>query len=231
MPALTVADSFPERAGMTLYLVRHGQTEYNRKGIVQGRRVDSALNGTGRRQAEALAARFADASLDALYTSAMRRARQTARPVAARHPGLSVHPDEDLEEMSWGRFEGEPPTNDVRDALDDIKTDWRNGRLGRAARGGGESALDVQERALRAMRRIFAEQHAGGTVLVVAHGRFLRVLIASLLPARFGLRAMHRVEHANTGVNHLAYDARGACSARLLNCTAHLDAAPQWRVS
>lgn len=226
MPVPAVAGPFPERAGATLYLVRHGQTEYNRKGIVQGRRIDSVLNDTGRRQSEALAERFADAPLDALYTSAMRRARQTARPIAAQHPGLTMHPDEDLEEMSWGRFEGEPPTDAVRDALRDIKADWRKGHLERSAHG-GESALDVQKRALRAVRRIFTEQRPGGTVLVVAHGRFLRVLIASLLPARFGLRDMHRVEHANTGVNHLAYDAGGACSARLLNCTAHLDTACQ----
>jgi probable phosphoglycerate mutase len=223
MPHFAPAGPFPARAGATLYLVRHGRTAYNREGIVQGRRIDATLDDTGRRQAAALADRFADVPLDALYTSAMRRARQTACPVAARHPGLAARPDEDLEEMSWGRLEGEAPTEAVRGALNDIKDDWRSGHLGRAARGGGESALDVQARAMRAVRRIFDDQPPGATVLVVAHGRFLRVLIASLLPARFGLRAMHRVEHANTGVNHLTYDAGGACSARLLNCTAHLD--------
>ena len=210
-------------AGTTLYLVRHGQTEYNRKRIVQGRRIDSVLNDTGRRQAEALAERFADVPLDALYASTMRRARQTACLIAACHPGLAVHHDEDLEEMSWGRFEGEPTTDAVLDAFGDIKAEWREGRFDRAVEG-GESVLDVQKRALRAVRRILREQ-PGGTVLVVAHGRFLRVLIASLLEEEYGLKNMHRVEHANTGVNHLSWDDEGVCSARLLNCTAHLETA------
>ena len=211
-------------AGTTLYLVRHGQTEYNRKGIVQGRRIDSVLNATGHRQAEALAQRFRGTSLDALYASPMRRARQTVAAVAALQPGLDVQYDEDLEEMSWGHLEGEPATGSVLDRFAEIKSAWRQGHFDRAVEG-GESVLEVQQRALRATGRIL-ETQAGGAVLVVAHGRFLRVLIASLLEEDYGLQNMHRVKHDNTGVNHLVWDGEGLCSAQRLNCTDHLKTVP-----
>jgi probable phosphoglycerate mutase len=223
--------ALPDAAGTTLYLVRHGQTEYNRKGIVQGRCIDSVLNATGRQQAAALARRFANVALDAVYASTLRRARQTAEVVAERHPILgrgAVRCDADLEEMSWGCLEGEPTTDAVLDIFDDVKSAWRAGRFERKVEG-GESALDVQTRALRAVRRILQAQ-AGGAVLVVAHGRFLRVLIVSLLDAEYGLKNMHRVAHDNTCVNHLAWDAEGACAARLLNCTAHLERREAQRV-
>lgn len=209
-----------DRAGTTLYLVRHGQTAHNRERIVQGRRIDSTLDATGRRQAEALARRFADAPLDALYASPLRRARQTVRVVAEQHPRLDVRYDEDLEEISWGCFEGEPTSEAMDGAFGDVRADWRDGHFDRAVEG-GESVLDVQKRALRVVRGIL-DAHAGGTVLAVAHGRFLRILIASLLEEEYGLMNMHRVEHDNTGVNRLTWDADGACTAPLMNCTAHL---------
>lgn len=212
----------PDCAETTLYLVRHGQTEYNRKGIMQGRRIDSVLNATGRKQAEALARRFEDVPLDALYASTMRRARQTVHAIAERHPALDVHYDEDLEEMSWGHLEGKPATDGVLERCNEIKVAWRDGHFDRAVKG-GESVRDVQTRALRAVRRILKTEDAGSTILVVAHGRFLRILIASLLEEEYGLENMHRVEHDNTGVNHLAWDAESVCTARVLNCTAHLD--------
>lgn len=206
-------------ARTTFYLARHGQTEYNRKGIVQGRRIDSVLNATGRRQAEALTERFAEVELDAIYTSTLRRARQTADALAKDHPDVPVHHLKDLEEMSWGAYEGRPATGAVLEAFEAVKARWRAGDFG-AAVDGGESVLQVRRRALRAVRQILDEQ-AGQAVLVVTHGRFLRVLIASLLNQEYGLEKMHEIEHTNTGVNHLVFREEG-CEAQVLNCTAHL---------
>lgn len=209
----------PPAEETTLYLVRHGQTEYNRQHRVQGRRIDSALNATGRRQAQALSERFADVAVDAFYVSTLRRTRQTAEIIARRHPSASVHYLEDLEEMSWGAYEGRPTTGEVSEAFDATKARWRAGDFGAAVEG-GESARQVQRRGLRAVRKILDEQ-AGQAVMIVTHGRFLRVLIASLLKG-YGLEKMHAVEHSNTCVNHLVGGA-GGFEARLLNCTAHLD--------
>ena len=110
-----------------LYFVRHGETEYNRKRIVQGRRIDSTLNATGRAQAAALAERFADVPLDVIYTSTLRRAVQTAEPFLAHHPDAPVHQLPDLEEMSWGIYEGEAASPRIQEIFARINADWRNG--------------------------------------------------------------------------------------------------------
>lgn len=212
--------SYLEMPTTDLYLIRHGETEYNRRRIVQGRRIDARLNPTGLAQAEALAARFAATPLDAIYASTLVRAKQTAAAIAARHPSVPVRHLRDLEEMSWGVYEGEPPSERVRGAFAAMYEAWGQGEFGIPVEG-GESILDVQARGLRATRAIMAE-HPGETVAVVAHGRFLRVVLASLLP-EYGLARMHELEHANTCVNHLTWDGT-RCTARLLNCTAHLDA-------
>ena len=205
-------------ASTDLYLVRHGETDYNRDGIVQGSGIDSVLNETGRAQAQALADRLADASVDAVYASTLRRAKQTATVAARPHEPVSKTFLRDLEEISWGIFEGEAPSPTRDDAMQAVKDRWRAGEYEHAMEG-GESIRDVQARALRAMEHVVARE-AGGTVLVVAHGRYLRILLASVLDD-YSLADMHRLDHANTCVNHVEYR-QGRFRAATLNCTAHL---------
>jgi phosphoserine phosphatase len=202
----------------TLYFVRHGETDFNRQRIVQGRKINSSLNATGIRQAEALAERFRDVPLDAIYTSELERARQTARIVADGHPAIRIRSLADLEEMSWGVYEGLGSSVELDSFLTDLYARWGRGEFDYRVEG-GESILELQERALRAVRTIVDEQ-AGRSVLVVTHGRFLRVLLASVLE-EYGLERMNDIDHANTAVNHvLCID--GRYEARLLNCTDHL---------
>jgi broad specificity phosphatase PhoE len=203
----------------TFYLVRHGQTEYNRKRIVQGRGVNSDLNETGRRQAAALGERLREVPFTVAYTSPLRRAVQTTEAILQHHEGLPTFQMEDLEEMSWGRYEGSAATSDLLEAFDVLKAEWAEGRYDRPI-DGGESILDVQRRALRAIEHM-NERHQGETVLIVTHGRFLRVLLATLLE-EYGLARMQDIKHANTAVNKVVLQA-GCYEARLLNCTAHLD--------
>ena len=200
----------------TLYLVRHGETDYNRAAIMQGRRVNSTLNATGRMQAEALAHRLAALPLDAIYTSTLLRARQTARAVAEVQPHVRMVELTDLEEMSWGIHDGSAPGQGIAEAYGR----WRTGDYAHAVEE-GESILDVQVRAIRAIETILAQEE-GRTVLVVTHGRFLRVLLATLLE-EYGLARMDDLHHANTGVNQLIFDGNRFKALRL-NCTLHLDA-------
>ena len=201
------------------YFVRHGETEYNRQHIVQGRGIDSVLNETGQAQAEALAERLATVSFDTIYASSLRRAQQTAKVLARPHSDISMKYLEDLDEMAWGVYEGAHPSPDRDEALDAIKRRWREGAFHEPIEG-GESVLDVQRRALRAVNHILT-QDAGRTVLVVTHGRFLRIVLASLLD-EYGLARMHELPHSNTAVNRLVCR-EDAFEAELLNCTAHLD--------
>jgi broad specificity phosphatase PhoE len=136
-----------------LLLVRHGETDWNAEGRLQGH-TDRPLNDYGRRQAAALAAQLAQERLDAVYASDLARARETATIVAAAL-GLPVELDPDLREKDWGTWEG--LTSTERDRVEFV----------------GESTEAHRTRMLAALRRI-AERHPAGRVLVVTHGGSVR---------------------------------------------------------
>jgi broad specificity phosphatase PhoE len=137
----------------TLLLVRHGETDWNAEGRLQGH-TDRPLNELGRRQAKALAARMADDGIRAVYASDLSRARETAEIVGERL-GLTVVIDPDLREKNWGSWEG--LTGTERERVDYV----------------GETTEEHSERILRAVRRI-AERHPGDRVLIVTHGGSMR---------------------------------------------------------
>jgi broad specificity phosphatase PhoE len=138
----------------TLLLVRHGETDWNAEGRLQGH-TDRPLSDYGRRQAQQLAGELEDEELEAIYSSDLARARETAEIVGERL-GLPVVLDPDLREKDWGTWEG---LNAVeRDRVEFV----------------GETTEAHQERMLRALRRI-AERHPGDRrVLVVTHGGSMR---------------------------------------------------------
>jgi broad specificity phosphatase PhoE len=143
----------------TLFLARHGETDWNRELRIQGS-SDIALNQLGREQAWALADELAEVALDAIYSSDLSRARETAEAVAARHR-LEVRLDPRLRERAFGSWEGL--------TREDIVA------LGNGARHDGESDDEVRERVLEAVQAI-ADAHPGEHVLVVAHGGALNTL-------------------------------------------------------
>jgi broad specificity phosphatase PhoE len=138
----------------TLLLVRHGETDWNADGRLQGQ-TDRPLSDFGRRQALQLAEELADEELEAIYSSDLARARETAEIVAKR-VGQAVALDPELREKDWGTWEG--LTAVERDRVEFV----------------GESTKAHQERILVALRRI-AKRHPGdGLVLVVTHGGSMR---------------------------------------------------------
>ena len=143
----------------TLLLVRHGETDWNAAGRLQGH-TDRPLNEHGREQARALAEQLAGDGLAAVYASDLVRARETAEIVGGRL-GLPVLVDPDLREKNWGSWEG--LTADER-----IHVEFE-----------GESAEEHRERVVGAVARI-AERHPGQRVLVVTHGGSLRRIQASV---------------------------------------------------
>jgi len=203
----------------TLYFVRHGETEYNRKGIMQGSGVDSSLNDTGREQAETLKERFSLVDVDVIYSSTLRRARQTADVISEALPGVRREVLPDLNEISWGILEGEPPSKKRDAALGWVKDKWRRGDYGHRVEN-GESILDVKTRAESAAKHL-VQMHHGETVVAVTHGRYLRVLIAAICDF-YDLSDMSTLGHDNTCVNRIMHR-QGRFHADLLNCTAHLN--------
>ena len=138
----------------TLLLVRHGETDWNADGRLQGQ-TDRPLSEYGRRQARRLADELADEHFDAIYASDLSRARETAEIVGERL-GLPVLLDPDLREKDWGTWEGLTPVE--RDRVEFV----------------GESTEAHQERMLRALRRVSERHPDGGRVLVVTHGGSIR---------------------------------------------------------
>ena len=203
-----------------LFLVRHGQTDYNLKHIVQGRGVNTDLNETGSKQAAALANRFSTIDLDVIYSSPLNRAMQTAKAVLERKGDMPFHTDVDLEEMSWGVHEGKPTGHELSDVFEEMRSRWGAGEYDFALEG-GESITEVQTRGIAAIDRI-VDKHLGQSVLVVTHGRFLRVILASLL-TEYGLKRMEELTHSNTGVNHLVSDDGKNWQLKTLDCVQHLE--------
>lgn len=201
-----------------LFLVRHGETDFNLKGIVQGRGVNAPLNETGISQAQALAQRFMAEKIDAIYSSPLTRAHQTAKCVADACSINDIPTDSGLEEMSWGIFEGQSYSDKMGDVFAEMKQRWHEGEHDFAVED-GESLTTVQNRGMASIERIVSAE-AGKRVLVVAHGRFLRILLASLLQ-EYGIKRMEELQHSNTGVNYLVHTDSGY-TAQYLNCTTHL---------
>jgi broad specificity phosphatase PhoE len=154
----------------TLLLVRHGETDWNRDGRWQGH-SDTRLNEAGRRQARELAEAVHD--VDAIYSSDLARARETAEAVGERL-GLEVRLDPRLRERSFGAWEGRTGA-EIESEFAEEHRRWQS--------GDGFGADDAEPfdgfaaRVRSALDEIL-ERHPGETVLVVAHGGSIRVIHA-----------------------------------------------------
>ena len=144
----------------TLLLVRHGETDWNAEGRLQGH-TDTLLNDFGRRQAKALAEDLAGRRIDALYAGDPARARETAEIVGARIH-LPVELLVDLREKDWGTWEG--LTSIERERVAFV----------------GETTEAHRARVHRVLRSI-SERHPGGRVLVVTHGGSIRRVQAAAM--------------------------------------------------
>jgi len=199
-----------------LYVVRHGESTGNLAGTLQGSRVDEPLSPRGVKQAEALAARLAAEPLDAVFSSPMLRARQTAGILAAPH-ALGIALDPDLVEFDWGSWCGRPLNAALETEVAAIRTRWRAGELD-AAPDGGESPVRVQARASRFLGRL--RESPSTMALVVAHGRFDRILMATLLQRP--LSRMDEIRQRNGSVSTFDWNGRDAATAVLLDDVGHL---------
>lgn len=155
-----------------IWLVRHGQTDWNLAGRYQGH-LDIPLNEAGLEQAGRLAIKLAGETFAAVYCSDLQRARVTAEMVAARL-GLAVIPLAELREINQGDWQGRYLA-DVREEFGEPDPSAGEEMLHERAPG-GESVAEVAARMKLAADRI-AAQHPTGRVLVVTHGLALATLL------------------------------------------------------
>ena len=188
-----------------VYLVRHGETDWNRDGRLQGT-ADVPLNERGRGQAAALAAALRGVRFDAAYSSPLGRARETAAAVWDGRPGAVTLLD-DLREIGYGRWQGlDAAARDADDAA--LHQRWREAPW-EVTFPHGESLHDVARRARRAMAHV-AGAWPGATVLVSGHGHLNRVL---LILARGEPRdAFWTLDQPNAGCTVVDFPAAAAAS-------------------
>ena len=182
-----------------LYIIRHGETDLNARGIVQGRGIDSDLNDTGRAQGAAFYKSYKDISFDHLYTSTLKRTHQTVKGFI--ETGLPWTQLAGLDELAWGIWEGKEGSEASISAFRQMVERWQAGDY--AARfEGGESPEEVEVRLREAMETIIGAKDEK-TVLICMHGRAMRLLLCILMNKP--LADMADFPHQNTALYKLSY--------------------------
>ncbi|MCA1024062.1 histidine phosphatase family protein [Halobacillus litoralis] len=189
---------------MKIGLIRHGSTSWNKEKRAQGG-SDIPLDDEGTEQAARLSTRLKKETWDALYSSPLKRAVQTAE-VAAKELNIGFQLDDRLQEVGGGQIEGTTET----ERIEKWGENWRDLELGR------EPLEDVLKRC-RSFIEDLMEKHPGQHVLVISHGGIISQIIQMLDSAHVKEETMK-----NTSVSEVVFrDNEWSCEP--FNCTRHLD--------
>lgn len=180
-------------------MVRHGQTDFNLRNIVQGSGVDTDLNERGRAQADAFFAHYHDVPFDKVYTSALKRSQQSVEKFLAK--GIPTEALAGLNEISWGTKEGHKVTVEEDEYYHYMIKQWQLGNTSLKIEK-GESPEDVIVRMKPAVDHIMSQKDES-TVLICMHGRAIRILLCHLL--NYPLKSMDMFEHENLCLYVLNY--------------------------
>lgn len=180
---------------MKLYIIRHAETEYNRKGIIQGSEVDSDINDVGESQANSFYEYYKDINFDKIYVSDLKRTFQTIRRFTEN--GSSYEKLKEFNEISWGVNQGK--SDDLEDYAKLIDT-WLAGNLDNKFEE-GESPNEMSVRLVKGFDKVLDDDH--DTVLLCIHGRALRILLSKIIDN--DLTKMDKYVHSNTGLYLLEY--------------------------
>lgn len=184
-----------------IYVIRHGETDYNKQGIVQGRGVNTDINEKGRAQAEAFYQAYKDVPFDKIYTSSLKRTHQTVHKFIEKGIPWTQFPG--LDEMAWGVYEGRLMDEEVKSAHVDIMKTWTGGDLSQKFME-GESPLDVRERQLEVLEKLIEKDDSSQNILICMHGRAMRLFLCLLTDRN--LCDMEYFPHTNTSLYKLKYD-------------------------
>jgi broad specificity phosphatase PhoE len=184
----------------TLYIVRHGQTELNKLGIVQGRGMNTDLNDEGRKQAAQFFKAYKNVPFNKIYISELKRTQQSIQ--AFIDLGIPYEKLAGLDELAWGVLEGTASTPENREAFLNLIRDWVAGKLDSKFEG-GESPNEVLVRQKEALNVIMSHPEEE-TVLICMHGRALRLFLCLL--TNKPLTEMESFPHQNLILYKVTYD-------------------------
>ena len=188
---------------MKLIIARHGETEENKKGIIQGH-LPGKLTLLGLKQAKKLSLRLKDEKIDAIYSSDLARASDTAKEIAKFHPNSKLYLVKELREKDQGDISGK--------LIKDI--DWNKPR-------NTEKRELMIERAKIILDKAY-KLHKGKTVLFVSHGGLIKILLSLLLNK--SKEETEKMGHPkNTSISIFNINEKGDHEIILINCNKHLD--------
>lgn len=199
----------------TIYLIRHGQTDYNKQGIIQGSGINSDLNDHGRNQAQLFFDAYHHVPFDRIYASELKRTQQTVEPFVKMGKSLSIHPG--LNEINWGIMEGLKASPEQSKQYERIIKDWKAGLLDRTI-GGGESPNQMFKRQREALEEIRSVEE-DKIVLVAMHGRAMRSFLCLLTGSP--LKDMDRYKHSNVCL-YILQEIESGFKIVVENSTSHL---------
>ncbi|GAB4186397.1 MAG: histidine phosphatase family protein [Calditrichia bacterium] len=201
------------------YLIRHGETESNKRNIFRGR-ADVPLNQTGIQQAESLAVELKPISLNMILSSPLQRAVQTAEKIS-RQKSVPIIIEEDLTNISLGKWEGQPKEV-IRQKFPNLYEMWIR-EPEKLFFKGMEPLKEVQQRAISVIRKYQKElsHHREAHVAVVTHRAVLKPLIAGLI----GIKEPYfwKIHMDTAAYSVIRMDAQGNPTLTMLNQTRHLE--------
>lgn len=199
-----------------LYLIRHGETEWNKLQRMQGCSYDIGLSTDGRLQAEALANRLKSVNIDRIYCSTLSRAFETASIIADAHT-IKVETCEEFKEINFGKWEGLHYHELIRDYTELMQIWKTTPHL--AVVPGAETIEQLQDRSCAKLKALF-EAYPNDDLAIVSHGITNKLIILKLMGMQ--LSQLHRIRQDNTSLNVFDYHA-GEFEMITLNDICHLD--------
>jgi len=207
------------RTKKTIYLIRHGQTDYNLRGIIQGSGVDSDINETGKKQAQSFFEYYQDIPFDQIYASELKRTQQSVEPFSRIGKAPIIVPE--FNEINWGIFEGLESTIERHEIYKRIITSWKQGNFDEVVEN-GESPLDMINRQRIGLEKLMSKRDEE-TILICSHGRAMRSFLCLLTGT--DLSSMDRFAHSNLCLYILEHTGNMEFKIRTRNSVEHLKVA------
>ncbi len=181
-----------------IYIVRHGQTDYNLKSIVQGKGIDASINERGRTQAKGFYEAYKEEGFEIVYTSTLKRTEESVALFIK--DGLPQVKLSGLDEISWGVYEGVEAGYEDKLFFKQITERWASGETSLAI-DEGESPEEVAQRQQEVIELLRNGKESN--ILICMHGRALRIFLTQLL--NISLAQMDQFAHANLCLYVLNY--------------------------
>ncbi len=185
-----------------LYIIRHGETDWNLQGKVQGKQ-DSQLTKLGLKQAELLANRLMGENIEVIYSSGLQRAISTASIIADKL-NLPYFCNDALNEINFGLWEGLTNEEILKEYPAELRT-WRNSPHKSTIPGGEKLAL-AQKRAVDFVRTLVSDS-TGKNILLVSHATIIKLLLMHILEME--LYNYYRLKQDNCNLNVVAFRDHG----------------------